>query len=281
MNNTPHATRQRHPVARFLLGNLLPGLALLLLMGYGVRFLGAGLRNTSHVTGWILLGTLFLLTLHGPRKKLTVLPLGAMHLWTGLHLLTGFVVIPLFAFHVGKWIPNGFLDTLLTLCFWLVALSGVVGFLLYRGVPKRLTRRGVEVILERIPGEREAIRREVEQAVITLAATTGSTTLAEFHACRLHPFLSKPCNIHEHLLDLHRSRFTLVNEIKGLERYLDAREMAVLRRIETLVLRKDDLDHHCTLQGLLKAWLLVHLPLTSGLWILVIWHMLNVLGFQG
>ncbi|MBF0153423.1 MAG: hypothetical protein HQL64_06770 [Magnetococcales bacterium] len=274
-------TSPRHPLIRFLLGTLLPGTTFLILMGYGVRFLGAGLRNTSHATGWILLGMIFLLTLHALRKRVSVLPLGAMHHWANLHILAGSVTIPLFILHVGKWIPNGFLDTILTLCFWSVALSGLIGFILYRHVPKRLTRRGVEVIQERIPILREEVRREVEQAVITLADTTGSTTLAEFYEFRLRSFFGKVCNAHEHLLDWNRSRFILLNEIKGLERYLDAREMEVLERIRELVIRKDDLDYHCTLQGLLKIWLLVHLPLTYGLWIFMTWHVLNVLGFQG
>ncbi|MBF0176487.1 MAG: hypothetical protein HQL63_06520 [Magnetococcales bacterium] len=273
--------QRRHPLFRFLFGTLLPAILFLLLMGYGVRFLGASLRNTSHVTGWILLGALLLLTLHTLRKRLSMLPIGAMHRWTGLHILVGSVTMPLFFFHVGNWIPSGAFDTILALCFWFVALSGVVGFLLYRNVPKRLTRRGVEVIQERISIFREEARREVEQAVVSLAHTTGSTTLAEFYEFRLRDFFSRVCNPHEHLLDWNRSRFVLLNEIKSLERYLDAREMEVLGRIEALVLRKDDLDYHCTLQGAMKIWLLVHLPLTFGMWILVAWHVLNVLGFQG
>ncbi|MEO5371116.1 MAG: hypothetical protein H7833_13680 [Magnetococcus sp. DMHC-1] len=272
--------QQRHPLVRFLTGTLLPGAAMLILMGYGVRFLGAGLRDTSHVTGWILFTMLILLTLHTFRKKLTMLPLGAMHLWTNLHILAGAVTIPLFVFHGGKWIPNGFLDAILGISFWLVAGSGVFGFFLYRNVPRRLTRRGIEVIQERIPALRAEARQEVEQAVLDLADATGSTTLAEFYEFRLRSYFNKVCNSREHLLDWNRSRFSLLNEIKGLERYLDAREMEVLGRIEELVVYKDDLDYHCTLQGIMKIWLLVHLPLTFGLWMFVAWHVLNVLGFQ-
>ncbi|MBF0623976.1 MAG: hypothetical protein HQL82_04120 [Magnetococcales bacterium] len=255
--------------------------SLLFCMAYGVRYLSAGLLDTDHITGWILVTLVVLLTTYGWRKRLSVLPLGGMIHWSRVHLVLGFLVIPLFLFHSGKLVPNGVMDSMLAGCFWLVAISGLIGLWWGRSFPHRLTRRGEEVLYEAIPGLRRAVQQAAEDLVITVAGETGSTTLADYYHARLRKFFDRSCNHHEHLLDWNRSRFALLNDLGNLRRYLNDREMEALQELERMVVRKDDLDYHCTLQGGLKLWLMVHVPLTHALLVLAAWHMVNVLGFQG
>ena len=45
--------------------------------------------------------------------------------------------------------------------------------------------------------------------------------------------------------------------------------------------KKDELDFHYSLNLALKAWLLVHVPLTYGLLILAVLHMVTAYAFSG
>ncbi len=51
--------------------------------------------------------------------------------------------------------------------------------------------------------------------------------------------------------------------------------------LKGLVEAKDDLDYQRALQGALKFWLFVHVPLTYGLLIFAAFHILVVYSFSG
>ena len=73
----------------------------------------------------------------------------------------------------------------------------------------------------------------------------------------------------------------LLNEIENMERYLNQREKQFAKRLRDLVNKKDELDFHYSLNLALKAWLLVHVPLTYGLLILAALHLVVVYAFGG
>ena len=52
---------------------------------------------------------------------------------------------------------------------------------------------------------------------------------------------------------------------------------AIIRQVQ----RKDDLDYQYALQGALKLWLFVHIPLTYGLLVLAIFHGLAACAYGG
>ncbi len=51
--------------------------------------------------------------------------------------------------------------------------------------------------------------------------------------------------------------------------------------VTALAQAKDDLDYQSALQGALKFWLFVHVPLTYGLLIFAVFHILVVYTFSG
>ena len=69
--------------------------------------------------------------------------------------------------------------------------------------------------------------------------------------------------------------------LDNMNRYLDDRELAYSERLRRLVERKDRLDYAYALQTVLKVWLFVHIPVTYGLILLALLHLLLVYSFGG
>ena len=124
------------------------------------------------------------------RKKLPFLPLGSSTAWLQWHLYVGLGSVGLFALHAGATWPNGVLETALALVYLLTVASGLVGLYLTRTIPAQLARVGEEVIYERIPALRHAVRQQAGDVVLESVAASGATTLADFYLARLYDFFS-------------------------------------------------------------------------------------------
>ncbi|MBF0448953.1 MAG: hypothetical protein HQL67_12190 [Magnetococcales bacterium] len=241
----------------------------------------ASLRETGYFTGWILLTALVLLTLLNWRKKAVLLPLGRIFEWVQIHIYLGWLSMLLFCLHISWRIPNGVMEAGLAVLFAITALSGVLGLYLSLVFPRRLARRGEEVIFERIPAFRAQLFEQAQSLALSSVAETRSTTLSDFFSLRLYPFFIRPRNLFQHLLESNRARFILFNEMIALERYMNEQERRSLEQLKILVGQKDDLDYHFALQGTLKLWLFIHIPATIVLWTLILLHLILVYVFQG
>lgn len=241
----------------------------------------AALLSGVHFSGWALLATTAVLAVHTVRKRVPMLPLGARAQWTQLHIYAGWLSVVLFVLHVGPRLPDGWLEGTLATLFAVVAGSGIVGLALSRRLPKRLSRRGEEVIFERIPAFRARLRNEAETLVAESASAAQSSTICDFYARRLAAFFAAPRNVAQHLLASNRGLFALLAEIDERRRYLSETERAYADSLRELVIRKDDLDFHFALQAALKGWLFVHAPLTYGLLIVSLVHLVLVYAFGG
>jgi|TARA_B100000315_G_scaffold38999_1_gene33768 hypothetical protein len=239
------------------------------------------LYQAEFLSGWLLLASMLLLAFYNVRKKLTMLPIGASAMWLQFHIYLGLLAVVIFILHVGWRAPNGWLEITLFTLFVLVAASGIVGLWLSRVLPKRLTRIGEEVLLERIPAFILRLRREAERVVLQSAKEEGSSTILDLYSRHLRPYFSGPRNMLQHLVASNRARFNLFNEIKHVERYLNAREMEHAEELYDLVRKKSELDFHFALQSALRAWLFVHVPLTYGLLILAFVHLVLVYAYGG
>jgi hypothetical protein len=136
------------------------------------RIYDAALYDGTFLTGWTLFISMLFLTLFNLRKKLTMLPIGSNAIWLQVHIYLGWLTVLLFALHVGWRVPDGFIEITLAILFIVVAGTGVLGVALSRALPKRLTRRGEEVILERVPTFLAALREEAELSVIKTFGTS-------------------------------------------------------------------------------------------------------------
>jgi len=241
----------------------------------------SALYQATFLTGWLLFVAILCLTLYRARKSVTMVPIGSAASWLQFHVYLGVLSVALFALHIGWRVPDGGIEISLAVLYILVAASGVIGLALSRMIPHRLTRRGEEVILERIPIFCAELRSDAEQLVLDSVEATKSSTIKEFYLANLHDFFARPRNLSHHLVASNRPLFTLLNEMDNLGRYLNAQEGKFHDRLRELVCKKDDLDFHYALQSTLKVWLFVHVPLTYSLLIVAIIHIVLVHAFGG
>ncbi len=240
---------------------------------------GAALIHEDFVSGWALLILSLALVLLNARRGLPFLPLGSSSTWLQFHIYTGFLTVLLYLLHAGLVIPEAPLEILLAALYLSVAISGITGLSIARILPSRLSRRGEQILYERIPQFRRQLLERAQALALRAAEETGSSTIADYFADRLRPFFDAPRNFWEHNMEIDRGRHTLLREMRDLERYLDDNEKAILRELSELTELKDDLDYQYALQSLLKWWQFVHVPLTYGLLVFVLLHVVVVYAF--
>ena len=238
-------------------------------------------NQNGFLTGWILFGLVLALSGYRIRKKVSTLPIGRASSWLQAHIYGGLIALLAFFVHVGWRIPDGVFEGLFAIVFLLVALSGVVGIVINRVFARRLTRRGEEVIFERIPGFMVRLREQAEEILLASAGETGAAVLREFYFSRLSSFFAGPRNWLGHLVSSNRTLYKLQNEMDSLERYLNADDRERLAELRYLVERKDELDFAYALQGAMKFWLFIHVPLTVALLIGMLVHTVLVHAFSG
>ena len=237
------------------------------------------LPDYAFLTGWILFVAMFVLTFFNARKKLPFLPLGRAETWLQIHIYLGFFTVVLFLIHLNFRVPHGWFEISLAWLFGLVSASGVVGLLFSRTLPKRLATRGGEAIYEKIPALRHALKTEAEN--LALGPEAKSPFIAEFYTQRLAPFFARPQSVWPHLLESRRTLNALSAELDDLRRFGNDAEREKIAKLAALVRQKDGLDYHRALQLTLKLWLFVHIPLTYGLMIFTLLHIILVFGFSG
>lgn len=234
------------------------------------------LGNASLVTGYALMAAMLFLGSFGLRKRVLVLPLGTARAWMRAHLVVSAICVPLYFQHAGGLWPGGFYEQALALAFYAVALTGLAGYALERLLPKRLTDLDSEIIYERIPHEIAELRERAEAVVVQAMQQLGSDTLGRYYHESLDWYFWKPRFLVSHLVGGRRAARWIGGHISALARYLSEEERAYLDRIEALAARKSHLDAHLVMQGALKYWLFLHIPLAVALVLLVLWHLLLV-----
>ncbi len=160
------------------------------------------LPDYTYLTGWILFAAMLVLTFFNARKKLPFLSLGKAETWLQIHIYLGFFTVVLFLIHLNFRAPHGWFEITLAWLFTLVSASGVVGLFFSRTLPRRLATRGGEVIFEKIPALRHALKTEAE--TLALGADTKSPVIAEFYTKELAPFFVGPKNLWLHMVESRR-----------------------------------------------------------------------------
>jgi hypothetical protein len=271
------------PMRRFqkqLAGGMLIFVAASLAALQAHRTWHAQLPNYAFISGWVLFGFMVMLTLFNARKKLPFLPLARSETWLQIHIYGGFFTVILFLIHLNFRPPRGGFDITLTVLFGIVTVSGIVGLVLSRVLPRRLKVRGGEVLYEKIPAIRHAL--QVKAETLALGGQAASPIIAEFYSRRLAGFFAGPQNFWQHLLlESSQSINELLANVQDLRRLLSAADAATLDQLALWARQKDGLDYHHSLQTTLKLWLFVHLPFTYLLMLFTFWHIVVVFAFSG
>jgi hypothetical protein len=234
-------------------------------------------QDATPLSGYILIVLFLMLGLFSSRKKLAMLPAGRAAYWTAAHSVGGLMAIGLYFVHTSGTVwPGGSAERLLAALFYLVSLSGLIGYALQRLLPSRLTQAGVEVIYERVPAELADIRQRVEALVTDATEQHGSDTLARHYVESLSWFFRRPRFFFDHLGGGRRGLAWVARETEAVSRYLDDSEKACLDEIAELAEIKDRVDFHWSLQTVLRYWLFVHIPLAAAAIVLALWHVILV-----
>ncbi len=239
------------------------------------------LQRFTYLTGWLLFALMLVLTAYNTRKKLPFLPLGKSETWLEFHIYAGYFTAVLFLAHVRARWPTGWFETVLFLLYVVVALSGIVGLILTRSLPKRLTAHGGEVLFERIPFVRRDLHEKSEALALQSATTQKTPIIAEFYARHLGDYFARHRHFFHHLLEIRSPLNALLNKLTDLKRFLNTDERAVAEQLSDLVRQKDGLDYQRALQLTLRLWLFVHIPATYSLMLWSLAHIILVYGFSG
>jgi hypothetical protein len=238
------------------------------------------MRDPDFLNGWILFASIVFMMLFNLRKKLIIVPLMRVSAWLQLHVYVGVVCIFLFLIHTEFSLPSGTFETILWCFFVAINVSGVIGVLLSRLLPHRISARGERVLFERIPILRAQIARQVQDLAMLSVKETRGETIAEFYVAQLAPFMQRPRHLFGHIIGANRPERRLHVEIRERERYLDDRGRQILEEIDQLITAKSDLDYQYAMQLTLKGWLFFHLPLNYGLLLFMLAHVMIVYGFS-
>ena len=239
------------------------------------------LTDITIITGWSLFGLMVFLTLYNLRKKFTFLPLGSSAAWLQLHIYAALLTGVLFLFHIDFKIPHGNLEVTMTVMYLLVFISGVIGIIITRQFPKRLSSRDEEYIFERIPVYRKVLRERAETLALDSVTDTNSSLIAEFYRDELASFISQPQYLFQHFWESRRPLLKLLRKVDNLTDYTSEKEKKYLKEMRELVVQKYDLDYSLCLQGCLKYWLFIHIPFTYSLMIFTVLHVILVYAFTG
>jgi hypothetical protein len=252
---------------------------------------GNGLRDPRYLDGWALAcGMGVQLYFHIAIKGSTLSPQSAVR-WRKIHIFLGYVLIAAFISHSDFSLPDTGFEWALWTGFVLVTLSGIFGaYLAWSLKTKRLIDESIAY--DRIPSLRANLERNVHAAVADtepaaaqialpgLPALPHDDWITDLYTNRLRDFFQGQRNFFAHLIGSQRPLKRLTDEIDNLSRYVDQQSREKLVAIKNLVIEKDRLDFARVYLGLTKGWLFVHVPVTYGLIVLAVLHVLVVYAYS-
>ncbi len=262
--------RAGHVIAWVALG------ALFAVLVVHMRTAEASLGHPSLLSGYLLYALFVALACFNVRKRLAMVPLGRASAWTAAHVFGGVFGIALYWLHTRSLWPSGLYEQGLAALVYVVTATGVVGYVIQRIFPRRLTQTGVEVIYERIPAEIARLREEAERIVVECTRELKSDTLARYYFETFAWYFERPRFVASHLFGSQHGLHWVRQQRLTVSRYLEPSELEYLDALTELGYTKTRIDVHYTLQSAMKRWLLLHVPLSAALLGLATWHLLLV-----
>lgn len=199
--------------------------------------------------------------------------LGKSQAWAQAHIYGGTIFLLLTLMHSGFRLPTGALTWWLWMASLWITLSGILGALLQKWIPKMLTSGlAVEVLYERIPELIVELREKAETLVHDCDEATG-----DFYRKNLAPAMAAPQPRLIYFVDITGGIQSRIKQFDYLRRFLPAEEDEKLYHLQALYKTKLEIDAHYTLQKTLHWWLYLHVPVSLILLVLVSLHIFAVL----
>ena len=251
-----------------------------------VSLYASGLRDPRYLDGWVLAGGMVLqITFHIARKS--GLSSRSALRWRKFHVLVGYLVIAAFISHSGRSLPDTGFEWALWTGFVLVTLSGILGTYLAwsvqakRQIDETLSQERIATLRSELELQFLVSVAEVDRpaAAIDLPGLPYDDWIRDLYRTQLGDFFEGHRNFAAHLIGSQRPVKRLTDAIDNLSRYVDRQSQDRLDVIRNLVIEKDRLDFARVSLGLTRAWLFVHVPVTYGLVVLTVAHVLVVYSF--
>ena len=250
---------------------------------YGQAVLAGEPRHGGSRLG-ILLGIaslvlIVLLILFAWRKRAYKSRLGTLDGWLQAHLYFGIVALPLVLFHAGFL----FRDTLATVAFLVLALvvaTGLLGALLYRTLPQRLTLVESRVSLDQVSDQLNQLREAMAQIAAGRSEAFRRLYAKVDKAARPQGLASWRL-----LFDAGYAPEGEEKAWRSLLTLVEEAEREPLRQLLVLARQQRELHHRLRLQqryrNWLVVWLLVHVPLSFLLLVLALAHAAVAFYYRG
>ena len=210
----------------------------------------------------------------GRRSVPAVRQLGPTRRYLDLHLWGGVVFFALFLLHTGFRLPRaGLTISLWVFSVWVV-ITGLIGWLLQRTLPKLLEpSASLEAHLQRIPEFVAELRKRADAL-----ARGADPAVKAYYEQRVAASMAAPRFLTPAMLARSLSRVGggERGEVDILRRTLSPQGLAALDGIRELQATKRGLDLHLTIQRILRGWLFLHLPVAIALILLVALHVFFV-----
>ena len=205
----------------------------------------------------ILAAALFLsAALYPWRRRLKTKPLGTAQRWLRLHVYGSTLAMWFVLMHIGFQWPAGTIGWLLFGLSWWTTLTGLAGVWLQRTVPRVMSRRlSVEAIYERIP---ELVGALVVEADAVMSGAPEA--LARAYSGEIRPALATSRPSIAWLTGTPPGAMAAASALTRLRPFAGDADRARLDDLESIVQDKSDLDAQLSLQGMLRGWLIVHVP---------------------
>ena len=225
-----------------------------------------------------ILGTVVILILMalGIRKRRYGSGLGTVQGWTSAHVYLGLLTMLLIPMHAGFKFRLD-IHTLAFVLMAIVVISGVVGIVLYRTVPPRLTEFEQSIQADKVDKELGRLLSEMrvlakdksDQFVRVCQAETGRLTARRHQGWRLL-FASRSLD------PLAAKGQELVNAVTRIPPVEHSDFQTLSRLIMQTVQLEQTLLTQMRLRNALQAWLYVHVPASIALMVAIAVHLFAV-----
>lgn len=212
------------------------------------------------LTFGILAASVFVFEMLYPGRRPRAWPLRSAKAWLQAHIYMGALAFLAVILHSGFSLPGGAMGwALLLLSAW-TTLSGLLGVWLQKWIPVVLADGlRVEVLYERIPDTIAHLTADAD----TIAGAGGDSLVRAYQES-VRPSLQRLRPSLAYLIDVRAGRSRALDPLTNMMAFLDGDDKARAEDLRTICEDKLDIDAQYTLQGLLRVWLLLHVP-TAGL----------------
>jgi hypothetical protein len=216
----------------------------------------------------IVAALLFVFEMLYPSRRPRARPLGTARAWIQAHVYLGLVALVAVLAHAGFALPSGGMGWwLFGLSVW-TTLTGLLGVWLQKWIPAALAEGlQVEALYERIPGLVEDLVTEADELM-----AEASDVLDRFYRQEVRDRLARPAPSWSFLFDVRAGRERSLEPFRRMTTYVSAEEKPRVEDLVALYTEKMELDAQLSLQGILRRWLVLHVPTAGLLMALLVVH---------